>query len=83
MATLYYHRREVSAVQTLADTLLTQAAAQGFPQHVAYGTYWRGWVRISARISCNVLKLSGILHGLTMSSSPIGDPDHAVAPHRC
>jgi predicted NACHT family NTPase len=38
---------------------------------------------ISARISCNVLKLSGILHGLTMSSSPIGDPDHAVAPHQC
>jgi predicted ATPase len=45
MATLYYHRREVSAVQTLADTLLTLAAAQGFPQHVAYGTYWWGWVR--------------------------------------
>ena len=29
---------------TLADALLTLAAAQGFPQHVAYGTYWRGWV---------------------------------------
>ena len=43
-ATLHYHRREVSAVQTLADALLTLAAAQGFPQHVAYGTYWRGWV---------------------------------------
>ena len=43
-ATLHYHRREVSAVQTLADTLLTLAAAQGFPQYVAYGTYWRGWV---------------------------------------
>jgi class 3 adenylate cyclase/predicted ATPase len=43
-ATLHYHRREVSAVQTQADALLTLAAAQGFPQHVAYGTYWRGWV---------------------------------------
>ena len=31
-------------MQTLADALLTLAAAQGFPQHVAYGTYWRGWV---------------------------------------
>jgi hypothetical protein len=38
---------------------------------------------ISARISCNVLKLSGILHGLTMSLSPTGDPYHAVAPHGC
>ena len=43
-ATLHYHRREVSAVQTLAEALLTLAAAQGFPQYVAYGTYWRGWV---------------------------------------
>ena len=30
-------------MQTLADALLTLAAAQGFPQYVAYGTYWRGW----------------------------------------
>jgi class 3 adenylate cyclase/predicted ATPase len=42
-ATLHYHRREVSVVQTQADALLTLAAARGFPQHAAYGTYWRGW----------------------------------------
>ena len=42
-ATLHYHRRDLAAVQTLADALLSLAATQGFPQHVAYGTYWRGW----------------------------------------
>jgi hypothetical protein len=43
-----------------------------------------GVAAISARISCHVLQLSGILHGVkTMSPSPTGDPDHAVAPHRC
>ena len=43
-ATLHYHRRDLTAVQTLADALLSRAATQGFPQHGAYGTYWRGWV---------------------------------------
>jgi predicted ATPase len=42
-ATLHYHLRDVSVVQTQADALLTLAAARGFPQHAAYGTYWRGW----------------------------------------
>ena len=31
------------AVQAQADALLTLATAQGFPQYVGYGTFWRGW----------------------------------------
>jgi predicted ATPase len=33
----------VSAVQALADVLLTLATAQGFPLFVGSGTCWRGW----------------------------------------
>ena len=40
---LHYRRREASAVQALADALLTLATAQEFPLHVGYGTCWRGW----------------------------------------
>jgi predicted ATPase len=43
-AFLHYRRREVSAVQAHADTLLTLATAQGFPLWVGLGTCWRGWV---------------------------------------
>jgi predicted ATPase len=39
----HYHRREVLAVQAQADALLTLATAQGFPLHVGWGTFWRGW----------------------------------------
>jgi class 3 adenylate cyclase/predicted ATPase len=42
-AWLHYRRREVPAVQALADALLTLATAQEFPLHVGYGTCWRGW----------------------------------------
>jgi len=39
----HYHRREATAVQALADALLTLATAQGFPLYVENGTCWRGW----------------------------------------
>jgi predicted ATPase len=42
-ASLHHHRREVSAVQALADAFLTLATAQGFPLFVGYGTCWRVW----------------------------------------
>jgi class 3 adenylate cyclase/predicted ATPase len=44
IALLHHRRREVSAVQTHADALLTLATAQGFPLYVGFGTCWRGWV---------------------------------------
>jgi len=44
-ASLYHRRREVSAVQTQAEALLTLATAQGFPLWVGLGTCWQGWVR--------------------------------------
>jgi predicted ATPase len=40
---LHYRRRETSAVQALAETLLTLATAQGFSLYVGFGTCWRGW----------------------------------------
>ena len=40
---LHHHRREVLAVQTQAEALLTLATAQGSLLHVGYGTFWRGW----------------------------------------
>jgi predicted ATPase len=43
-ASLHYRRREVSAVQELAEALLTLATAQGFPVYIGHGTYWRGWM---------------------------------------
>jgi predicted ATPase/class 3 adenylate cyclase len=43
-ASLHYRRREVSAVQALAEALLTLATAQGFPVYIGHGTYWRGWM---------------------------------------
>jgi adenylate cyclase len=42
-AYLHQRRREVLAVQTQAEALLTLATAHGFPHHVGYGTFWRGW----------------------------------------
>jgi predicted ATPase len=42
-AYLHHRRREVPAVQTLADALLTLATAQGFPLWAGHGTCWRGW----------------------------------------
>jgi hypothetical protein len=57
------------------------------PRTLSIGPDFDAWEggheAISARISCHVLKRSGILHGFTMSPSPTGDPDHAVAPHEC
>jgi predicted ATPase len=41
-ATLHYRRRDVSAVQAQADSLLTLATAQGLPLQVGHGTFWRG-----------------------------------------
>jgi predicted ATPase len=43
MIYLHHFRREVPAVQTQAEALLTLATAQGFPLWVGYGTCWRGW----------------------------------------
>jgi predicted ATPase len=42
-AYLHYRRREVSAVEALADALIPLATAQGFPLYVGDGTCWRGW----------------------------------------
>ena len=43
VALLHHRRREVGAVQTLAETLLTLATAQVFPLFVGFGTCYRGW----------------------------------------
>jgi predicted ATPase len=42
-AYLHHRRREVTAVQTQAESLLTLATAQGFPSWEGLGTFWRGW----------------------------------------
>jgi predicted ATPase len=40
---MHHHRREASAVQAQAEALLNLATTQGFPLHVGFGTFWRGW----------------------------------------
>jgi predicted ATPase len=53
-ASLLYHRlREVPAVQTQADALLTLATAQGFPLWAGTGTCWRGWA-LAVQGQCEV-----------------------------
>jgi predicted ATPase len=42
-AYLHHRRREVPALQALADALLILATAQGFPLWGGHGTCWRGW----------------------------------------
>jgi len=42
---LHCCRREVPVVQVQADALLTLATAQQFPQWMAHGTFWQGWIR--------------------------------------
>jgi predicted ATPase len=44
VAHLHYRRREVSAVQTQANDLLTLATTQGFSLFAGFGTCWRGWI---------------------------------------
>jgi predicted ATPase len=44
VALLHHRRREVEAVQELAEALLTLATAQEFPLFVGFGTCYRGWV---------------------------------------
>jgi predicted ATPase len=41
---LHACRREAPAVQVHTDALLTLATAQQFPQWVAHGTFWQGWI---------------------------------------
>jgi len=41
---LHHYRREIPALQVQADALLTLATAQQFPQWVAHGAFWQGWV---------------------------------------
>ena len=41
---LHAYRREAPVVQVQADALLTLATAQRFPQWVAHGTFWQGWI---------------------------------------
>jgi predicted ATPase len=41
---LHAYRREAPAVQMYADALLTLATAQRFPQWMAHGTFWQGWI---------------------------------------
>ena len=41
---LHHYRSEVRAIQVQADSLLTLATAQRFPQWVAHGTFWQGWI---------------------------------------
>jgi predicted ATPase len=41
---LHHYRSEVRAIQVQADALLTVATAQQFPQWVAHGTFWQGWI---------------------------------------
>ena len=36
-------RREVAAVQTQAEALLSLATSHGFPLFTGFGTYWHGW----------------------------------------
>jgi predicted ATPase len=43
-AYLHYRRREVPALQTQAEVLVTLATAQGIPVFAGYGTCWLGWV---------------------------------------
>jgi tetratricopeptide (TPR) repeat protein len=42
-AFLHHRRREASAVQTCAETLLMLATAHGFRLYVGYGTCYQGW----------------------------------------
>jgi len=42
-AVLHYRRREVPAVQTQAEALMSLATAQQFPLWAGWGTCWRGW----------------------------------------
>jgi class 3 adenylate cyclase/predicted ATPase len=42
---LHHYRREVPAIQVQAEALLTLATAQQFPQWVAHGLFWQGWIR--------------------------------------
>ena len=46
---VHHYHCEVSAVQVQAETLLTLATAHGFPQHVGFGTCFRGWALVNAR----------------------------------
>jgi predicted ATPase len=41
---LHACRREAPVVQVQADALLTLATAQQFPQWVAHGAFWQGWI---------------------------------------
>ena len=41
---VYQNCREVPAVQVQTAALLTLATAQRFPQWVAHGTFWQGWL---------------------------------------
>jgi predicted ATPase len=41
---LHHYRREVQAIQMQAGALLNLATVQRFPQWVAHGRFWQGWI---------------------------------------
>src|SRR4029453_17846219 len=46
VAILHRYRREDHLVQEHAETLLALATEQGFPDYVAAGTIWQGWILV-------------------------------------
>jgi predicted ATPase len=46
VTSLHHRRRDIPAVQSQADALLTLATAQGFPLWAGFATCWLGWALV-------------------------------------
>jgi len=75
-AYLHQRRREVLAVRTQAEALLTLATAHGFPHHAGYGTFWRGWAltRQGGQQAAGLAQMSQGLDDLVATGSLVARP---------
>jgi predicted ATPase len=76
---LHHHRREVHAVQTQADTLLTLASVQGFPLYMGHGTCWRGWaLAMQGQGKVGLAQLRQGLAAVVATGQTLSQPFHLV-----
>src|SRR5262245_32185521 len=74
-AYLHQRRREVLAVQTHAEALLTLATAHGFSHHMGWGTFWRGWALTrQGQQAAGLAQMSQGLDALVATGSLVARP---------
>jgi predicted ATPase len=76
---LHHYRRDVPAIQVQAEALLTLATAQQFPQWVAHGTFWQGWIRaVQGQGAAGLAQMQHGLDAVLATGQRVAQPRYLV-----